>query len=365
MFGQSAQQQRGPDFSFMSPVKQMPPIPPSVHVKMEQGAHPPRELIPELDQLFLPASMPKELRIEVGRTLKSLSKEYEKMDQLPSKFHSEYVKMENWSEEQKEQRRKKQNREAAQRSRIKKMEMVWALVKGVQELYRANWAFQQQAQNLQKHSNIITQLQQEVIRLRSENQRLKGGNSASTAAAPASASTVQGQVLGPNQGHAQVKQQVPQPQTGATQFQSNLQGFGAHQHQQPMMGGPGHQQLQDIPPSVGSGRTPVAQQPQGNNPYAQNQPQQQQHAMGQNSPLKQDDTMFGVQNLISSLDEIMKMSIDQQMQNQYARLGQACGAINKMDANLNALMQQGQAPTSPKVRKQKTSWDPLKTDDTL
>jgi len=350
-------------------MQQMPPIPPSVHVKMEQGAHPPREVIPELDQLFLPASMPKELRIEVGRTLKSLSKEYEKMDQLPSKFHSEYVKMENWTEEQKEQRRKKQNREAAQRSRIKKMEMVWALVKGVQELYRANWAFQQQAQNLQKHSNIITQLQQEVIRLRSENQRLQGGSGGpspqSTAGASVTAaSTVQGQVLGPAQGHNQVKQQVPQPQNGRQpQFQSNLQGFGGQmpQGQQPMMG----QQHPDLPPSVGSGRTPVPQQ-QGSNPYAQqgqnpqqNAMQRQMHNLTNQSPLTK-DSMFRVQSLISSLDEIMKMSIDQQMQNQYARL------TDKMDANLNAMQaHQGFNCVSPKVNKQKTSWDPLKTDETL
>jgi len=119
--------------------------------------------------------MAKELRIEVGRTLKSLQKEFRKQAaQLQNEnLHSEYIKMDNWSEEQKEQRRKKQNREAAQRSRIKKMEMVWGLVQGIQELYRANWAFQQQAQSLQKHAAVVQQLQKESEELRKANDTLK------------------------------------------------------------------------------------------------------------------------------------------------------------------------------------------------
>merc|ERR1712098_475017 len=127
------------------------------------------------------------------------------------------------------------------------------------------------------------------------------------------------------------------------------------------MGQMGQQQHPDIPPSVGSGRTPVAQQ-QGTNPYGQppqnpqhNAMQRQMHNLQNKSPLNK-DSMFRVQSLISSLDEIMKMSIDQQMQNQYARL-------DKMDANLNALQSQNSySCLSPKVVKQKTSWDPLKTD---
>merc|ERR1711964_182826 len=63
---------------------------------------------------------------------------------------------------------------AAHRSRLKKMEMVWALVAGIQELYRANWAFQQQAQNLRKYTDTIMALQNEVVQLRAENARLKG-----------------------------------------------------------------------------------------------------------------------------------------------------------------------------------------------
>merc|ERR1711964_858472 len=119
-----------------------------------------------------------ELRTEVGKTLKNLKREYQKeeMDKLKQK-HTEYLKMEGWDAKQKDARRKVQNRAAAKRARIKKMEMIWALCQGVQDLYRANLQFQQQQRVMQQHSQAciasVDDLQMEIHRLRLENNKLR------------------------------------------------------------------------------------------------------------------------------------------------------------------------------------------------
>merc|ERR1719456_1354743 len=133
------------------------------------------------------------------------------------------------------------------------MEMVWALVKGVQELYKANWAFQQQAQSVQKHSSIITQLQQEVMNLRSENARLKSGGK--PASSPQQAAAAQG--FNPAAG--------------------NLIG--------------------NLPPQLGSGRV-----------FAQQQPHSQDNVKLEQSPPRQLDE--NVDKLVTSLEEML-MSLDE------------------------------------------------------
>merc|ERR1711900_30331 len=136
------------------------------------------EAIPDLDSLFLPASMNIELRTEVGKTLKNLKREYQKeeIDKLKQR-HTEYLKMEGWNTTQKDARRKVQNRAAAKRARIKKMEMIWALCQGIQDLYRANLQFQQQQNIMRQHSEAclgtIDKLQQETQTLKLENDQLR------------------------------------------------------------------------------------------------------------------------------------------------------------------------------------------------
>merc|ERR1711981_673774 len=109
-------------------------------------------------------------RTEVGKTLKNLKREYQKeeIDKLKQR-HTEYLKMEDWNASQKDARKKIQNRAAAKRARIKKMEMIWALCQGIQDLYKANLQFQQQQQVMRQHSeaclSTIEELQREMSNL--------------------------------------------------------------------------------------------------------------------------------------------------------------------------------------------------------
>merc|ERR1711964_673149 len=67
-----------------------------------------------------------------------------------------------------------QNREAKQRSRVKKMVVVWGLVACIQDLYQANYAYQEE---FDKHSGKIlangTALEAEAHALREENRQLR------------------------------------------------------------------------------------------------------------------------------------------------------------------------------------------------
>merc|ERR1711964_550348 len=99
---------------------------------------------------------------------------------------------------------------------------VWALCKGIQELYRANWAFQTQAQKLQKHvrahNGAISNLKGEVGGLRQRNAQLehlvstlqqKGGDGFQAPAPPGMGSQQsQPTTLTPNM------RQLGQPQNG-------------------------------------------------------------------------------------------------------------------------------------------------------
>merc|ERR1711964_714069 len=92
--------------------------------------------IPALDTLYLPAEMTLDLKLEVGRVLTALKNE------MDNPFHEEDSPLGDqygeFTKEQQKEWRRRQNREAARRFRLKRMEMVWGLVSGIQDLNEAN-----------------------------------------------------------------------------------------------------------------------------------------------------------------------------------------------------------------------------------
>merc|ERR1719478_1039166 len=122
--------------------------------------------------------MKDEIRVEVGRTLRALQKEYNAGNyvmpgSIPDRDYTKMSQM-NWTAAERKKHRQLQNKLAKQRSRVKKMEVVWGLVACIQDLYQANNAYQSEFSD---HSGRILQegqaLENEALALRDENKRIR------------------------------------------------------------------------------------------------------------------------------------------------------------------------------------------------
>lgn len=110
-------------------------------------------VIPGMDQLHIPVNMSKELRLEVARNLKALQKELA-AGGAPDRSGI-YEDLGDLTQAQKDLRKKGQNRKAGQRNRLKKLQMIWELVSGIQDLHQQARQKDERLRKLQEENTIL------------------------------------------------------------------------------------------------------------------------------------------------------------------------------------------------------------------
>lgn len=110
-------------------------------------------VIPGMDQLHIPANMSKELRLELARNLKALQKELA-AGGAPDRSGI-YEDLGDLTQAQKDLRKRGQNRKAALRNRLKKLQMIWELVSGIQDLHQQVRHKNERLRKLQEENTIL------------------------------------------------------------------------------------------------------------------------------------------------------------------------------------------------------------------
>jgi len=96
-------------------------------------------MIPPLQEIEIPDSIPNRLKKDIWRSLKTLKREYTEAHEEEEEIHpDDYARMGHWDQKRKQDRRRMQNRKAARRFRVKNLEVIWALVTSFQDLKKQN-----------------------------------------------------------------------------------------------------------------------------------------------------------------------------------------------------------------------------------
>jgi len=105
-------------------------------------------MIPPLQQIEIPESIPNRLKKDIWRSLKTLKREYTEAHEEEEINSDDYARMGHWDQKKKQDRRRMQNRKAARRFRVKNLEVIWALVTSFQDQKRQNNALRMENQRL-------------------------------------------------------------------------------------------------------------------------------------------------------------------------------------------------------------------------